>query len=145
MKLKLSEKETNAWVGFIKSEQMLIKKIEDEFKKNKFPPLSWYDILLELDKSENGSLRLNDIGKKVLLNKYSITRLIERMEKDGLVSKETCPVDGRGKFACITDKGKKIRKKMWPVYYNVIKENFLSKFSKDELDEFSTCISKIIS
>lgn len=143
MELKLTTEETTAWMGFVKSQQYLIEKVEEKLKKNGFPSLSWYDVLLELDKAPEGSLRLNDLGKRVLLDKYNVTRLIDRLEKEGLVSRDACPVDGRGKFACITEKGRKLRKKMWPVYYSVIKENFLSQFNKKELSQFIQCIEKI--
>ena len=135
--------QTKAWTGFIKSQQQLLDKVEGALKKRDLPPLSWYDILWELEKSQDGSLRLNDIGEKVLLNKYNITRLIDRMEKDGLVSREACKMDGRGVFACITNKGKKLRKKMWPVYESVINENFLSHFNKKELKQLAEFTTRL--
>jgi len=143
MELKLTNDETTAWMGLIKSQQYLIEKVEQELKQKKLPPLSWYDVLLELDKVPEGSLRLNDLGKRILLDKYNVTRLIDRLEKRGLVSRDACQVDGRGKFACITEKGRELRKRMWPVYYNVIKEHFLSQFNKKELGQFISCIEKI--
>ena len=143
MELKLTRNETKAWLGLIKSQQMLIDKVEEEFKNNSLPPLSWYDILLELDKAPEVGLRLNELGQRILLSKYNVTRIIDRLENEGLVSRDACPVDGRGKFACITPKGRRLRKKMWPKYYKVIKEHFLSKFNSKELSQFIGCIEKI--
>ena len=143
MEQKLTNEETTAWMGLVKSHQYLIEKVENELKINGFPPLSWYDVLLELDKAPEGSLRLNDLGRKVLLDKYNVTRLIDRLEKEGLVSRDACQVDGRGIFACITPEGRNLRKRMWPVYFNVIKEHFLSKFNKDELGQFIECVERI--
>lgn len=135
--------ETKAWTGLIKAQQQLLDKVEEALKKRKLPPLSWYDILWELEKSQDGSLRLNGIGERVLLNKYNVTRLIDRMEKEGLVSREACKIDGRGIFACITNKGKKLRKKMWPIYEKVIDENFLSHFNKKELKQLAEYTSRL--
>ena len=143
MELKLTNEETTAWMGLIKSQQYLIEKVENELKANGLPPWSWYDVLLELDKAPEGSLRLNDLGRKILLNKYNVTRLIDRLETEGLVSRDACQMDGRGKFACITPEGRELRKKMWPIYFNVIKEHFLSQFNKQELDQFIECVEKI--
>lgn len=140
---ELTKAETKAWTGFIKAQQLLIDKVEEKLKKKHFPSLSWYDVLWELEKSAEGSLRLNDIGKKVLLNKYNVTRLIDRMEKEGLVSREACPIDGRGVFACITPKGRKLRKRMWPVYKKAIEENFVSYFNKNELEQISKLMERI--
>lgn len=141
--LKWTETEADAWVGLVKAQQVLLDKVEEGLKKSGFPPLSWYDVLWELDRADGGSLRLNDIGKRVLLDKYNVTRLVQRLEKEGLVSRSQCPVDARGVFACITDKGKKLRRRMWPVYEKVVRENFLCKFSAKELHELKNLIERI--
>ncbi|MEM7007690.1 MAG: MarR family transcriptional regulator [Thermodesulfobacteriota bacterium] len=140
---KWTETEASAWIGLVQAQQSLIDKVEDELKKNGFPCLSWYDVLWELERSENGRLRLNDLGNKVLLDKYSVTRLAQRLEEEGLVQRGQCPNDGRGITAQITNKGKKLRKQMWPIYEKVVRENFLCKFNKKELKELKNFIERI--
>ncbi len=140
---KWTETETQAWIGLVKAQQHLLDRVEEELKKAGFPQLSWYDILWELESAEDGSLRLNDIGKKVILDKHNVTRLVQRLEKEGLVSRSQCPMDGRGVFACITEKGKKLRRQMWQVYEKVVRENFLCKYNKKELNEFRNFIERI--
>jgi len=139
----LTTEETKAWMGLLKAQHHLTEKVEEKLKKNGLPPYSWYDVLLELNKAPDGSLRLNELGKKVFLNKYNVTRLIDRLEKEGLVSRDACPIDGRGKVACITGKGRMMRQKMWPVYHKVIKEHFLSQFSDGQLGQFIKSIDRI--
>ena len=140
---KWTETETQTWIGLVKAQQHLIDKVEEELKKAGFPQLSWYDVLWELERSDGGSLRLNDIGDRVLLDKHNVTRLVQRLEKEGLVSRDKCPVDGRGVFACITEKGKKLRRQMWKVYEKVVRENFLCKYNKKELHEFRNFIERL--
>lgn len=133
MAKKLSDVETRAWVTFVKSQQIVLEKVDKDLKDYGFPPLSWYDVLLELDKTQDGRLRQNELGELILLSKYNVSRLLDRLEKQGLVRREQCKEDTRGNFAVITNKGKKLRKDMWPVYYKSINEHFLSNFSKQEL------------
>jgi len=140
---KWTETEASAWTGLVQAQQCLIDKVEDELKKKGLPSLSWYDVLWELERSEDGSLRLNDLGKRVLLDKYNVTRLVQRLEDEGLLVRNQCKIDGRGIFACITEKGKKLRKKMWPVYEEVVRENFLCKFNNKELLELKNFIERI--
>lgn len=140
---KWTETEASTWIGLVQAQQSLIDKVEEELKKEGFPSLSWYDVLWELERTEGGILRLNDLGKKVLLDKYNVTRLAQRLEEEGLVERGQCPDDGRGRTASITQKGKKLRKKMWPVYEKVVRENFLCKFNKKELKEFKNFIERI--
>lgn len=140
---KFSDLETKAWISFVQSQQLLLEKVDEEFKKHNYPPLIWYDILLELDKQKDGMLRLNELGKKILLTKYNVTRVIRRLEEEGLVYRETCSGDARGVYAVITRKGKKLREQMWPVYYNVIKEYFLSNLNEEELGQLIECMNRI--
>jgi len=140
---KWTDTETSAWVGLVRARQYLLNKVEEALKQQGFPPLSWYDVLWELDRAPDGSLRLNEIGKRVLLDKYNVTRLVQRLEDEGLVSRTSCPVDGRGVFACITEKGRKLRKAMWPVYEKAVSENFLSRFGQKEIAELSGFMDRI--
>lgn len=140
---KWTETETRAWIGLVKAKQHLVDMVEEELKKAGFPPLSWYDVLWELESSEGGVLRFHEIGDKVLLDKYNVTRLIQRLEKEDLVSRTKCQMDGRGQVACITAKGKKLRKKMWKVYERVVRENFLCKYNKKELSEFRNFVERL--
>jgi len=140
---KWTETEVSAWTGLVQAQQCLIDKVEQELKKKEFPSLNWYDVLWELERSDGGILRLNDLGKRVLLNKYNITRLAQRLEVEGLVVRDQCPKDGRGVTAEITEKGKELRKKMWPVYEQVVRQNFLSKFNSNELKELNNFMERI--
>lgn len=140
---KWTEEEAGAWIGLVQAQQTLIDKVEVELKKQGLPSLSWYDVLWELEQADGGILRLNDLGKRVLLDKYSVTRLAQRLEDEGLVVRDQCPNDGRGITAEITKEGKKLRKKMWPIYERVVRENFLCKFNNKELKELSNFIERI--
>ena len=140
---KWNETEASAWIGLVQAQQSLIDKVEQELKKKGFPQLSWYDVLWELERADAGRLRLNDLGKKVLLDKYNVTRLIQKLEQEGLVVRDPCPKDGRGITATITQKGKNLRKKMWPIYEEVVRENFLCKFNKKELKELKNFVERI--
>jgi DNA-binding MarR family transcriptional regulator len=140
---KWTDTETRAWTGFVRAQQYLINRVEDELRENGLPPLSWYDVLWELDRAPAGSLRLNELGKRVLLDKYNVTRLVQRLEEEGLAERVPCPADGRGIFARITAGGRKLRRKMWPVYERAVREHFLSKLAKKDIAQLDALIRRI--
>ena len=144
MKQKLSDIETRAWIGFVKSQQSVLEIVDNKFKASGFPPLSWYDLLLELEKAKGGRLRQKELGELILLSKYNVSRLLDRLEKQSLIRREPCEEDTRGVFAVITPKGKKLRNKMWPVYYKSIEENFLSKFDEKELKQITKFNNRLV-
>ena len=138
-----TDTETQAYLGLVRAQQYLNRKVEEELRQKGFPPLNWYDVLWELDKAPDGSLRLNELGRKVLFDKYNTTRIVQRLEEEGYVERNQCPVDGRGIFACITDKGRKLRKRMWPVYRETVQKYFFSKFDKKEIVSLRNFIERI--
>lgn len=143
MKLKLTKNETEAWVSLVLSAEKLLDKVDSELKKKGLPPYSWYDVLLELDKCKDGKLRFVELGNRVLLPRYNVTRTVKRLEKAGLAKKMPSEEDARGYYAVITKKGRNIRKKMWPVYYNVLKNLLFSNLSSKELEDFLNYLRKI--
>src|SRR5712675_3242095 len=80
------------------------------------PIFAWYDVLWILESAEHGRLRMADLARQAVVSRSNVTRLTDRMEKEGLVARFDCPVDGRGTVAKLTDKGRTLRAKMWPVY-----------------------------
>lgn len=138
-----TDTETSAWIGLVRAQQFLIGAVEDALRQNSLPPLPWYDFLWELDRAPGGSLRLNEIGRRVLLDKYNVTRLSQRLEQEGLVKRVPCTQDGRGMFARITANGRKLRRKMWPVYERAVKEHFLSKFGKEDIARIDRLMRRI--
>ena len=140
----LSETAVTAWARLVRAQQGALKSVENDLKRAGFPPLAWYDVLLELERAADGRLRPRDIQKHMLLERYSVTRLVERMERDGLVDRLGCADDGRGAVVRITQKGRKLRRKMWPVYAAAIEISFAARFSEDELANLSGLLGRIL-
>ena len=122
MKTVPSQQTETAWVLLIRVQQVLLGQVEAALKDVGMPPLSWYDVLLELSRNPSAGLRQYEIGERVLLNKHNLSRLIDRLESDGLVKRQACDIDGRGNIVKITGKGAQLKQEMWPVYAKTIQE-----------------------
>ncbi|MDP1165611.1 MarR family transcriptional regulator, partial [Klebsiella pneumoniae] len=70
--------------------------VEQDLKKAGFPPLAWYDALLELSRAPSGELRPFELEKQMLLPQYSTSRLIDRLVEEGLAARRECKMDKRG-------------------------------------------------
>ena len=105
-----------AWARFVTAQALLLERIEAAFTEANLPPLAWYDVLWILENEAHGRLRMADLARKAVVSRSNVTRLTDRMEKEGLVARFDCPMDGRGTVARLTDKGRALRAKMWPVY-----------------------------
>ncbi|MBT2522897.1 MarR family winged helix-turn-helix transcriptional regulator [Arthrobacter sp. ISL-28] len=71
-----------------------------------------YDVLFTLSRCPSGWLRQNELNDNVLLSQSSLSRLVERLEKRGLVERMPAPDDGRGVLVKLTDEGAQLQKQI---------------------------------
>ncbi len=96
----------DVWAGLLRYHAAVVEALEAELQAETGLPLTWYDVLLQLEHAPGGRLRMQDLASAVVLSKSGLTRLVDRMEQAGLVERETCPSDRRGTFATITAQGR---------------------------------------
>jgi DNA-binding MarR family transcriptional regulator len=120
MSSKPSEITIRAWARLMRAQQLVLASIERDLKAARLPPLVWYDVLLEVERAGEAGLRPFELERAMLLAQYNLSRLIDRIEHAGYVERRSCEDDGRGQLVAITDRGKAIRRKMWPVYARAI-------------------------
>ena len=68
-------------------------------------PLAWYDVLLTLAQAPERRLRMAQLADRVLLSRSGLTRLVDRLEREGLVRREPSPDDARGTYTVLTAAG----------------------------------------
>ena len=74
-----------AWARLVRVQQHVLAAVEADLKAEGFPPLAWYDALIELLRAANGRMRPVELEKAMLLPQYSTSRLAERLTRAGLV------------------------------------------------------------
>jgi DNA-binding MarR family transcriptional regulator len=140
---KPAEVEIRAWARLVRASQDVVGAIERELKSAGFPSLHWYDVLLELDGAQDGSLRPSELAERTLFERYSVTRIIDRMEKQRLVERVPCPGDARGANIHITETGRKLRREMWPVYATAIKTHFANRLDHGDAETLAILLQKL--
>jgi DNA-binding MarR family transcriptional regulator len=96
-------------------------------------PLTSYEVLLFLADSPEGRMRMSELADSVLLSRSGLTRLVDRLERDGLLERKQCEDDARGYFAAITDRGRTVFTEARRTHLAGVRERFLSRFSRDDL------------
>ncbi len=133
-----------AWVSLIRASERAISQVEGVLKDQSLPPLSWYDALIEVEKSGEEGVRPFELRERLLMPQYGTSRLLARIEKAGYIQRVPCSLDGRGHVVKITNEGKAIRKRMWPIYFNCIKnmvETNLTNVQAEELRSLVDCVA----
>jgi DNA-binding MarR family transcriptional regulator len=84
--------------------------------------LSEYEVLRRLSDSPEGHRRIQELGEEIHLSQSALSRLVQRLEDDGYVSRKVCDHDRRGVFACVTDAGRKAQAEARPTHVSVLAE-----------------------
>jgi len=69
----------------------------------------------------------------VLLSASGVSRLVDRLERDGLVRRERCSEDGRGYWAVLTTRGERTFREARATHLAGVRRLFLRHFAGDDL------------
>ncbi len=109
------------WVAVNQASVRMQDQIAGKLKAAGVADLERYSVLWGIER-EGGAIRPRDLGKVLFLERYNITRLLDRLEGEGLVVREECPEDARGQIVRLTPVGAKLRKDTWAVYAPALAE-----------------------
>lgn len=85
---------------------------------------------------------MHELADVLALERYNLTRLVDRLEKEQLVQRVKVADDGRAALACITASGRELRQRMWQVYKQAVDELFLAEFDEEQREVFARALEK---
>jgi DNA-binding MarR family transcriptional regulator len=132
-----------AWPLFLRTYAALIDRLEEELQTERDMPLTWFDVLAQLEGAPDGRMRMHDLAESVLLSKSGVTRLVDRMARDGLVERASCETDRRVVYAAITPKGRKRFAAAAPVAVRGVDEYFSAPLNPTERRALISALNKI--
>ena len=139
----ISPEELAIWRSLQRAQVTIMRKIEAELLERHDLPLASFDVLQQLAQTPRQRLRMNDLADQVLLSRSGLTRLVDRLEREGLVERHACPSDARGLFAVLTGSGRRRLEGATPTYHECIRECFLDRIGADELRQVAATASKL--
>jgi DNA-binding MarR family transcriptional regulator len=134
----------SAWARLVRAEKTLFDRVEEELKRAGFPPLDWYHVLHEVSRSPKGMLRQSGVQDRTQLAQYNVCRLVDRLEREGLVERRQCERDGRNNVLVITAEGRALRRAMWPTYAAAIQAHFGARLSQAEAEQLASLLGKLV-
>jgi DNA-binding MarR family transcriptional regulator len=144
MNENLDEFHLAAWRAFLTTHAAVIDLIEHDLAEARQLPLSSYDVLLALVEAPEYRLRMHEIARAVVLSRSGLTRLIDRLEAEGLLSRERSNTDRRGAYAVLTAKGLAAVRQAWPTYAKGISQHFTSLLNDKEVHVLTTALERIL-
>jgi DNA-binding MarR family transcriptional regulator len=130
-----------AWIALGRVSQAVQCEVETKLKKAGFPELSWYTVLWELERAGKPT-RPKDLAIPLFILPYQLSRLVDRMQAEGLVKRILCEEDKRGHLLAPTAKGHALRKEMWSVYAPAMDEA-MKRLSEAEHAQLAALLNKL--
>jgi len=128
----LDEQELRAWRGLLRTYARLTKALDAELEAAHHLPLTSYEVLMHIADSEGERMRMHDLASSILFSRSGLTRLVDRLERDGLLCRRSCPSDARGAFACLTTKGRTTLDAARATHLAGVRAMFLDCFTPQE-------------
>ena len=140
----LSPAQQSAWVGFLRAHAAIARALDSELEREHGVALSSYDVLVQLAYAEGGLMRMSELADAVVLSRSGITRLVERLERQGFVERCKAETDSRGVTAKITDRGRELLAECGPTHVRGIRERFLARLDDDDLAALAGAWRKLL-
>lgn len=132
------------WRALLQAHAVVVDVLSREMEAATGLPLGWYEVLLYLQESPQGRLRMHELADSLLLSRSAVTRFVDRMEAAGLVERVSCPSDRRGLELVMTDAGRSQFQKAGRVHLRGIKEHFSSLLTDEETAVLEGAMVKIL-
>lgn len=144
----LSEQEVSdltqtAWVRFLRAHAALTRELSARLEAEHGLTMSDFDVLIQLYHAEGYAMRRVDIARSVLLTASGITRLLDGLERCGLVAKRSCESDARVSYAVLTAEGLQKIEEARKSHQADIDELFGSRLRKKERRQLAELLGRL--
>lgn len=140
---ELSDLELRSWRGLVRAHDALVKRLDADLEARHGIGLSSYEVLCALRSTSDHKMRMCDLADTVCLSRSGLTRLVDRLERDGLIARACCHSDARGSFAVLTEAGGRRLSEARPTHRAAIRRDFLACFSEPELEQLAALWARV--
>lgn len=140
----LNTDELRTWRAMLSAQAMLVAALDRELLSEHDLGLADYDVFVQLSEAKDGSLRMADLARAVLLSPSGLTRRLDGLVRNGYVERKPCPSDGRGLLAVLTEAGYKKLETMAPTHLRGVRAHFIDLIEPEDTPAINRMLDKII-
>jgi DNA-binding MarR family transcriptional regulator len=131
------------WRSFLRTHTHLLRQLEQQLQAHGKIAIGSYDVLVQLAEAPDNKLRMSELAEAVLLSRSGLTRLVDRLQKDGLVARQPDPEDARGTYTVLTGKGRDTLRDASQVHLAGVTDLVLTRLSDVELRQLQALMIKL--
>jgi DNA-binding MarR family transcriptional regulator len=141
---QLDARQLRAWRGMLRVHATMTKALDAQLEAEHGLTLSSYEVLMYLNDAEGRRMRMSDLANTVILSRSGLTRLVDRLERDGLLERQTCASDARGCFASLTESGRRQLQAARATHLSGVRRLFLDHLNESELDALGAAWERVL-
>ena len=135
---------SETWGALLKVHAALVPRLDRELQDAHGLPLTWYDVLLELNGAPDRRLTMGQLGAVAAVSRTRVSRVVDELTRAGLVTREPNPDDGRSAFAALTPAGRAALRKAAPTYVAAVRREFADHLSAREAEVLAGALRKVL-
>lgn len=119
---------------FVEAYTGLSARFAAQFGEHGLSPVE-FEVLMRLTRSPGHQLRMTDLAAQTSLSTSGVTRVVDRMERDGLLTRRACPADRRSSYAVVTPAGHRRLDQTLPGHLELIEQWFTGQLTPAALQD----------
>jgi DNA-binding MarR family transcriptional regulator len=139
----LDEREMSAWHALIRSHNRVMRRLEAELEAEQGLSLPAYEVLAHLSEAPDRRLRMSELAVHAVLSPSGLTRLIDKLAREGLVCRHRCEADARVIYAVLTPSGLARLEAAYPVHLRGVREHFLDHLSAQQCEALADALGDL--
>ena len=132
-----------AWQRLLRANCVLMRQLDSELQTEHRMTISDYDVLVALRDAPDGHLRMSDLSRRTMLTRSGMTRLVQGLERDGLVERMNCPEDARVAWIRLSDDGKQRLAEARLTHHAGIRRLFADHLEDTEAEQLTELLGRI--
>src|SRR3954447_12833328 len=140
----MTDDSVDAWGALLKVHAALVPVLDRELQAAHGLPLTWYDVLLELNPPPGRRLTMGQLGEVAVVSRSRVSRVVDELVSAGLVSRESNPGDKRSAHAVLTPRGRDRLRKAAPTYLAGIERHFGAHLRAREATTIAVALHRVV-
>ncbi|MBG0560541.1 MarR family winged helix-turn-helix transcriptional regulator [Actinoplanes aureus] len=112
----------------------LMNRLAAQFDEHRLSPVE-FEVLMRLARSPRSQLRMTDLAGQTTLSTSGVTRVVDRMERSGMVRREACATDRRSSYAVITEAGQQRLAEVLPGHLELVQKWYVGLLTEEQLEQ----------
>jgi DNA-binding MarR family transcriptional regulator len=132
-----------AWIRLLRGQAAARRTLDSELQAAHSLTVVGYEALLLLSNAEAQAMRRVDLARGLGLTPSGVTRLLDGLERDGLVAKRTCDTDARVTYAVLTEAGAERLERASCSHVGSVRALFEERYSDEELETLASLLGRL--